>query len=171
MATLRALPLTPEGYAAYGDVISARPDVKPASANLGSAARYNFLAPLENLRPKTAAPNLCVFRCQPLLKAPARTFAVTLLERHPYSTQAFIPMAGVERFLVLVSLGGTAPDLTTLRAFIATGGQGITYRPGVWHHPLVAIDRPSDFTCLIWEDGGAGDCDVVPLATAPVVEV
>ena len=41
--------------------------------------------------------------------------------------------------------------------------RGITYKPGVWHHPLIVLDRPADFACLIWEDGSAGDCQVTSL--------
>ena len=34
---------------------------------------------------------------------------------------------------------------------------------GVWHHPMIALDAPIDFTCLVWEDGSEGDCEVAPL--------
>jgi ureidoglycolate lyase len=167
---MRATPLTTGAYARYGDVIAARDDVKPVGANLGTAERYNGLATLENKRIATAKANLCVFRCQPMVKGPARKFTVRLLERHAHSTQAFVPMQGIERYLVIVCLGGDRPDLATLGAFLATGGQGITYRPGVWHHPLVAMDRPGDFACLVWEDGSAGDCDTVNLPSEVVID-
>ena len=68
-----------------------------------------------------------------------------------------------QRDVVVVALGGDAPDLSTVRAFLAAGTQGEGYRPGVWHHPLVALDTPIDFTCFVWEDGTAEDCDVRPL--------
>ena len=67
------------------------------------------------------------------------------------------------RFRENVEVGGEAPDLSTARAFIASATQGVSYRPGVWHHPMIALDAPIDFTCLVWEDGTDGDCVVSPL--------
>ena len=43
-------------------------------------------------------------------------------------------------------------------AFIGQPGQGINYRPGTWHHPLVVLDEPAQFAMLVWEDGGKEDC-------------
>lgn len=73
-------------------------------------------------------------------------------------------MSGAGRYLVIVCGGGEAPDLGTLQAFVAQPGEGITYRPGVWHHPLVALDREADFACLVHEDGSAGDCELREVA-------
>ncbi len=167
---MRATELTQEAYCAYGGVIAAREDVRPRPANLGSAQRYDALAPLENRRPDATA-NLCVFRCEPQVPPGATRFDVRLLERHALSTQAFIPMSGVQRYLVIVCLGAATPDLATLKAFVATGAQGITYAPGIWHHPLVALDRRADFACLVWESGAAEDCEVVRLAAPVTVEI
>ena len=166
---IKATPLSQEAYEKYGDVISIRSDVKPVSANLGFAKRYNFLSELKNLRPNHAEANLCFFHCDPMVSAPACTFEMKLLENHPKSTQVFIPM-GVERYLVLVCLGGEKPDLSTLRAFLVNGSQGISYRPGVWHHPLVAMDRVSDFACLVFEDGSESDCSVVKLESSVQID-
>lgn len=166
---MQATPLTSVDYSPYGDAIEARADIKPVRANLGFAQRFNFVASLENLRPADAKANLCVFRCEPMVPPGQSAFVMRLLERHEFSTQVFIPMNGVRRYLVIVALGGLAPDLSTLRAFVATGQQGISYKPGVWHHPLVALDAPSDFSCLVWEDGHAGDCEVVKLASAVTI--
>lgn len=166
---IQAAPLSVDAYRAYGDVISARDDIAPRSANMGTAKRFNSVAECLNLRPGKAQPNLCVFHCSPQVSAPQTTFTIKLLEKHPLSTQAFIPMQA-DRFLVVVCLGEEKPDLSTLRAFLAVKSQGITYRPGVWHHPLIAMDRQTDFVCLIWEDGTADDCKVVKLQPSVTVE-
>jgi ureidoglycolate lyase len=156
---LDARPLTPESYAPYGDVLMASPRGEPGKpANMGTARRYNRLAALENLRPGGATPNACVFRCAPRVDWPME---VTLLEKHPASTQLFVPM-NARRYVVIVALGGDAPDLATLAAFVASGAQAVTYRPGVWHHPMVALEGETDFACLVWEDDSEGDCAVVP---------
>ena len=151
--------LTAEAYAPFGDVLSAdRADVPAKPANQGTAARRDHLAELASLRPG-ASLNVCSFRCSPKTLWPME---VALLEKHPLSTQVFIPM-NARRYLVLVALGGDSPDLSTAMAFLASATQGVSYRPGVWHHPMIALDAPIDFTCLVWEDGTDGDCVVAPL--------
>lgn len=159
---LPAKPITQHLYQKYGDVIAPRKDIQPIRANLGTAQRFNHLAPLENLRGDKAKPNVCWFCCQPIKSFP---FAVTLLERHPFSTQLFIPMKGEQRYLVVVCLGEGEPDLKTLQVFAVNNGAGITYRPGVWHHPILALTQPADFFCLVWENGTAQDCEVKTLTT------
>lgn len=169
---MKAQPITAALYQQYGDLImAARPGVTAKSANLGYAERFDFLASLQNFRaadPGTRA-NLSVFRCKPMIPAGTSHFDVNLLERHPQSTQVFLPMHDSGRFLAVVARGGASPDLATLQAFMVEGGRtGITYHPGIWHHPLIVLDRLSDFACLVWENGKMpDDCDVHQLA-APV---
>jgi ureidoglycolate lyase len=152
---VRPEPLTAEAYAPFGDVIAANDRWRPA--NQGTAKKSEHLAELLDLRGAKA--NVSVFRCAPR----ALPHEVSLLEKHPASTQVFVPM-NAARYLVIVALGGDAPDLSTLRAFEASATQGITYRPGVWHHPMVALDRETDFFCLVFEDGSETDCSEHPLA-------
>lgn len=71
-----------------------------------------------------------------------------------------MPMSSDARFLVIVSLGGDKPDLSTLKAFEVTNPQGISYKPGVWHYPMTALDNQVDFSCLVHEDGSSGDCEI-----------
>jgi ureidoglycolate lyase len=154
-------PLTPEGFAPFGDVVSAGLRAG-ASANQGTAVRFDWAARLVNERPD-ARPNLSVFR------SIARTLplSITLLEKHPRSTQAFLPLI-CGRILVIVaptSADGT-PELAGLRAFVALPGQGINYGVGVWHHPIVALDAPAELAMLAWEDGGVEDCVEFPLEGA-----
>jgi ureidoglycolate lyase len=65
------------------------------------------------------------------------------------------------RYIALVALGGERPDLATLAAFVAEGPQGISYAPGVWHHPMLALDVETDFVVFVHEDGTDVDCVVV----------
>jgi len=156
---LKSVPIERATYAPYGDVIAADESLPFTYANMRTAKRFNHLSDVKNLRPESAKLNLCVFRCQPA-RAPLE---VRLLERHRYSTQVFLPMAQTARFLVVVSLGGDTPALETLKAFVVEGARGISYRPGVWHYPMTALDNPLDFSCLIWEDNSEGDCQIVNL--------
>lgn len=154
MRTIELEPLTAKSYARYGNVIAANERWRPANQN--TAKKSEHLAELVDRRGARA--NLSVFRCAPR----SLPHAVTLLEKHPASTQLFVPM-NAERYLVIVALGDDKPDLTTLRAFEASPTQGITYHPGVWHHPMVALERETDFFCLVFEDETAADCVEHPM--------
>jgi ureidoglycolate lyase len=172
MMSLRTEPLTSEGFARYGFVISGdRTDVEGKPANQGTAKRFNWLGAVEDLRPGASRLNLCLFRCSPRLAWPLR---VEILEKHPLTTQVIVPM-NADEYVVLVGerTPGDVPDLSTLRAFVATARQGVAYHPGTWHHPILALDHESDFTSLVWEDEGPGDCTLVtiPEADRPLLEL
>lgn len=158
MRVVSAQPLTAAGFAPFGDVVSAGVGVGNA-ANQGTAVRFDRCATLTSTRPQ-ATPNLAVFRSVKR-SLPLR---ITLLEKHPCSTQTFLPMV-CSRIVVVVAPAGTdgAPDLAGLCAFVGSAGQGVTYGVGVWHHPIVAVDRDADLAMLAWEDGGADDCHEHPL--------
>ena len=163
MKTLIAQPLTPEAYAPFGDVVMAAPHGEPGKpANLGTARRFNDLARLQNLRGERARLNVCHFRSQPQQTFP---FEVRLLEKHPVSSQLFVPM-NAQRYLVIVAPGEDAPDLRRAAAFVANGTQGVSYHPGVWHHPMIALDAQTDFACLVYEDDGEDDCVTAPVPPA-----
>lgn len=162
MNTLPVVPLTVEAFAPFGRVVSAGLTAGIA-ANQGTAVRFDHCAELISTRPP-AQPNLVVFRSTPR----SLPLDVVLLERHACSTQVFIPMV-VSRYLVCVApnLPDGSPDVTRLQAFSCAPGQGIAYAPGVWHHPMVALDAPGEFAMLVWEDGTPVDCEIVKLA-API---
>lgn len=142
--------LTREAFAPFGDVIDI-PDVagrtyyEDALGNLRPAARASLSV---SLKPETSE----------------RPLKVELLERHEFSSQTFMPL-DVGRWLVVVAphakSGG--PDLAGVRAFLANGKQGITYRPNTWHHGLTVLDRPGRFAVFMWRDGSQGDEEFVPV--------
>ena len=171
MHTIRTEPLTAEGFAPYGFVIMGeRGDVVGKPANQGTAKRYNWLGAIQNLRPENARLNLCLFRVSPRKAWP---LTVQIMEKHLLSTQVIVPM-NADRYVVLVARpGGDMPDLATLRAFVATGRQGVAYLPGTWHHPLLALGEETDFGCVVWEDESDADNTIVtlPESERPVVEL
>ncbi len=150
---MRAAPLTPEAFAPFGDVVSAGLR-DGAPANQGTAVRFDRCAALESSRPE-ARPNLAVFRSL----ARSLPIELRLLERHPCSSQTFLPMV-CARFLVCVApaLEDGRPDAGGILAFACGPGQGVSYRRGVWHHPILALDAPAELAMLAWEDGGPLDC-------------
>jgi len=56
--------------------------------------------------------------------------------------------------------GSGPPDLANLRAFVARGDQAVTYGPGTWHAPMVALgERPIEFVVVQYANGVAEeDC-------------
>jgi ureidoglycolate lyase len=147
--------LTAERFARFGDVIAADDARHHFPINGGNTERYHDLARI--VTDPQGAPLISIFRGQPR-KLP---FAVALLERHPLGSQAFMPL-GAQPYLVVVAPAGDAPAPDDLRAFLAQPGQGVNYAPGVWHHPLLALNEISDF--LVIDRGGPdNNCDEITL--------
>ncbi len=142
-------PLTQAAFAPFGDVFEAPEE----------AGRKYYADALGNLRPD-ARPSLSLtFRPA----TPDRPLRSEMLERHEFSSQTFVPL-DVGRWLVVVAphaaQGG--PDMAGLRAFVATGRQGVTYRPNTWHHGLTVLDRPGRFAVFMWL-AGSRDEEFVPV--------
>lgn len=139
-----AQPLTAEAFAAYGEVLS--PPAEPG--------RNYFEKGLANGR-AGAWPSLSVTHSAPLAALPLQ---VSMLERHEFSSQSFMPL-DVSRWLVVVAPSGADGGLDASRAaaFLAGPGQGVTYRMGTWHHGLTVLDRAARFAVFMWRDGTGGD--------------
>jgi len=145
MRTLSATPIDPERYAPFGAVVAAHGGVAPRIANHGAAVAWDALATLIDTRGSAAAIHASLFRCKPLS---GTSLEIRRLERHPRSTQLFVPM-NATRYLVIVAQGGDDPDLSTLAAFVVGATQAITYAPGIWHHPMVALAAETDFVNIV----------------------
>jgi len=154
--------LTRQGFAAFGDVIETE-DARHFPINGGNTERFHDLCRLE---PGTDGHIIAsIFRGQ----ARPLPFTVSMMERHPLGSQAFMPLHG-RSYLVVVAPAGPAPQLTDLMAFLATGKQGVNYAPGVWHHPLLVLGQTSDFLVLD-RAGPGGNCDEVLLDRAGVISL
>jgi len=113
-------------------------------------------------------------------------FDVKILERHPFTSQTFIPLAldrddASTAYLVIVAptlaspedpdiqgssrKGPGLPDLRNLKAFVARGNQAVTYAAGTWHAPMVVLGaRTVDFVVVQFASGVAeDDCQEVEL--------
>ena len=142
-------------------------------ANQGSALKYVDVTNMKDYSEKApsgkqAKAVMNMFVCAPRELLPSENgghgglFPVKILERHPYTTQTFIPMglsksdAKKTRYLVIVAPslepspadvslpvppshisgdrlpGRGLPDLSRVTAFIANGSQAITYGAGTW---------------------------------------
>ena len=138
---IRPQPLTREAFAPFGDVIAC--DGVPVRINNGTTERFHDLA---NIKVDSGGGRalLNIFRGQPFVP-PLR---ILMMERHPLGSQAFMPLSS-EPFLMVVADTDEPPEPQDLWAFISSPisrlGQGINYAPGIWHHPLISLNRVSDF--------------------------
>ena len=122
-------------------------------------------------------PTISMFSCFPrslisISDQDSYLFPVRILERHPYTTQTFIPMGlspedASTRYLVIVAptlpptkdfVKGGPPDLANLQAFVAHGRQAVTYGAATWHAPMVVIgEKRVDFVVVQSTNGVPND--------------
>ncbi|KAB5577567.1 ureidoglycolate hydrolase [Coniochaeta sp. 2T2.1] len=122
---LTAALLMPSAFAPFGSVIeNPRPDLHPASftaasnlphhpvsANQGSAIKYRHVTRMVNLYDQGAPSGrhgeavMNMFVCAARKLDPPGTFPLTILERHPFTTQTFIPLStdSTKTYLVIVA--------------------------------------------------------------------
>jgi ureidoglycolate lyase len=152
--SLSLRPLTARDFAPYGEVLELA-EGPAISINSGTTARRDLPSGLD-LTGHRGAPLLATFRAQ----AQALDGPWTMLERHLWGSQTFVPLqAG--RWVVLVAGGGTQPDEGSLAAFSASAVQGVTLHAGTWHHPLIALD--AGLFLVVERKGAEVDCEVVRL--------
>ena len=163
--TLKAVPLTAEAFAPFGDVIQMA-GTTPRMINEGTCERFDDLAPVDVLA-NSGRPLISIFKAAPR----PLPFEVRVLERHPLSSQAFYPLDGVPFLVVVAEDGDTdTPWSRRIRAFLAAGNQGVSYRRNTWHHALLAIGQTSHF--LVVDRGGPGkNCDEVVVDPTILVTV
>lgn len=163
MRQLVVEPLDAAGFAPFGQVM-AFDAARARSVNDGWAHRADLAVNFDD-GGMQCAPRLAMFRArhQPL---PA---AIGFLERHPASSQAFMPLAPLGFLVVVAPAADGRPDLAAARAFLGVAGQGVNYRRDTWHAPITATQADTDFLMLIWERGTPDDCIVERLATPLIV--
>ena len=147
--------LSSESFAVFGDVIEVNDRVRHFTINDGFTERYHDLAKVD-VSNQNGTTLINIFRSTPL----EQPIAIRKMERHPLSSQAFMPM-GKHPFLVVVAPAGNF-DESAIKVFLAESGQGVNYHPGTWHHFCLALNDVSDF--LVVDRGGEGEnCDVSTL--------
>ena len=139
MTVIRTEPLTAAAFAAFGDVLDTTGD-PDRIINQGFCGRYHDRAQLD-FGPDGRA-GISVFQAQP------RTlpYTLTLLERHPEGSQAFLPMSQHEWLVIVASDQDGTP--TGIRAFLAAPGQGVNLHRGTWHGVLTPLHPPGLFAVI-----------------------
>jgi ureidoglycolate lyase len=139
-------PLSTEAFRPYGEVLdtSGRPT---GVANGGAAEVHRDVAAIDV---NAHGGRVCVSVVR--VRACLLPLRIEVMERHPLGSQAISPL-GDASMLVVVAPEGPL-DSTKIVAFQASARQGINYRRNVWHHPLIALNRDSDFVVIDRAGGG-----------------
>jgi ureidoglycolate lyase len=142
---LNATPLDADSFAPFGEVIEAEGRTW-RWINEGTTRRFDDLARVD-VTEAQGRPLISIFKANPQ----AVPFRVRSLERHPMSSQCFVPLDG-RPFLVIVAEQGAQPIENRIRAFLSSGHQGVNYRRNTWHHSLIALNETTSF--LVIDRGG-----------------
>ena len=149
--TLIPQPLTSERFADFGDVIETVID-RTAAMNVARFERFDDLCSVDMSDNGRVA--ISIARCRTVTSLPYR---VDMVERHPLGSQAFVPLTPC-RMIVVVAPPEEAVEARDLCAFVTNGRQGINYRRGTWHMPLIAFDAGQEFL-IIDRATDAANCD------------
>ena len=96
------------------------------------------------------------------------TIAIAALERHPHSTQSFVPIRAGRWIVVLApTLPDGLPDTANVRAFLAGPNDAICIHQNVWHAGLTVLDGPAEFAMMMWR-ATAGDDGIVHTLDTPL---
>lgn len=163
--SLRVMPVTQAGFEPFGWLVETGDSGR--AANNGTARRHDIHAhPAADVLPGSRFVT-SIFEAKQ--QQPAS--AITMLERHVNSLQLIMPLDGAGHIVVVSQAApdGT-PDLSTLAAFAFSASQGMIYRRGLWHHPIMAVGADARFLVQSWQNGTPADCEIVaiaPMALAP----
>ncbi len=161
--TLKALPLTRKRFAPYGEVIESSRSNSEAM-NEARFERFDNLANVDLVKNSKVA--VSIARCRTPTSLPLR---LDIIERHPLGSQAFVPLSPC-KMVVVVAPPGESVDASDLRAFVSNGRQGINYRRGTWHMPLIAFEAGQEYL-IIDRGGDEPNCDLHALDDAVMLEV
>jgi len=162
---IKALPLTRERFAAYGDVLESSL-LEKQGMNSARFERFFNLAAIDVDGEGDGHPAISIARCRVATALPCR---VDMLERHPLGSQAFMPLSRFP-FVVAVAPFGEEVDEGQVEVFVTNGRQGINYHRGVWHMPMIGLEEGNEF--LIVDRSGQGEnCDEHYLAEPLLLEI
>ena len=144
---IKPIEITRKNFAAYGDLISSD-NIKPININAGYAKRFDNLANINTSKDEGKT-------IVSIFSALKRTFPmkIDMMEKHPLSSQAFIPMKETT-FLCFVAPPGEYPEISKIQSFVIPPKTGINYKPGIWHFPLISTE---DINFLVIDRMGKGE--------------
>ncbi len=144
---IKPIKITRDNFAKYGDLISSN-GINPMDINAGYAKRFDNLANI-NTTKNEGKTIISIF------SALRRTFPmkIDMMEKHPLGSQTFMPMKETT-FICFVAPEGQFPEVDKIQSFIIPPKNGINYKPGIWHFPLISTED-TDF--LVIDRKGSGE--------------
>jgi ureidoglycolate lyase len=171
-----AEPLTPESFAAFGDVLAPvgkrldnRDLLSLGYARMSDPVSEDRLDDFDVLDYWGAIASITR---EPMrlgyLRTKRRPFAFSWFERHLKGTQTFIPLGGQASIFAVAPPSALAdpkalPELAQVRAFRLDGAAGVNIRPGVWHWTPFPVGETADFIILVRENVAEDDLHFVDL--------
>jgi ureidoglycolate lyase len=144
---IRAEPLTREAFLPYGDVLETD-GIKPELINFGNTRKYGRLTEISIADNQPC--QLSIYRS----RAIELPFRIRVMESHPLGSQAFYPLHQ-RPFPVVVAASESNPGPADISVFLTNGRQGVSLRPGVWHHYQLTLDQDSEY--MVVDRAGSGD--------------
>ena len=135
---LTVQPLTRAAFAPFGQVLDPGDWTNHYPINAGACERYHDLATAE-VAGTDARVIMSIFRGKPY----AFPLTLAMMERHPYGSQAFMPLSPRPFLVVVAHDADGAPGEP--QAFVTAAGQGVNYPRNLWHAVLTPIGAPQDF--------------------------
>jgi len=135
---LKPRSLSQGSFAPFGRVIE-KNGANTFPINNATTIRYDDLARAEVGDGEAV---ISLFEGQPF----SLPIEILMMERHPLGTQAFFPLQELP-WLVVVAVDENGQPGEP-QAFLARGDQGVQYGRDVWHHPLLALKRVSNFVVV-----------------------
>ena len=79
---------------------------------------------------------------------------IRMMENHPLGSQFFMPLDPFDYVVAVAEAKSTVIPEDVL-VFSCSHKQGVNFKPGVWHHPLLVLAEQQDF--LVIDRAGAGE--------------
>ncbi|MCK0151599.1 ureidoglycolate lyase [Marivita sp. S6314] len=133
--TLKAVPITQDAIAGLAELIEARGEADKL-INQDQCGRFHNRATLDVVDGEVG---ISVFKSASF----SMPFKMEMMERHPFGSQAFLPMQEGEYLVVLAEDKDGKPHAP--RAYIAGAGQGVNIGRNVWHGVLCPLSDPGLF--------------------------
>ncbi|RCL03675.1 MAG: ureidoglycolate lyase [Candidatus Tokpelaia sp. JSC161] len=135
-----ASPIEANRFISFGKVIKADP-AHMQYINNGRTKRYHDLAPITTYGTNPSV-LFNIFRGRPF----SFPMNIRMVERHPYSSQTFFPIDNISFLVVVAQDNNGIPQKP--QAFFTHVGEGVHYHANVWHHPLLVLEKTSDFIVI-----------------------
>lgn len=161
--TIKAQPLTQSAFSLFGDVIEVA-GADHHHINAGSIQRFHQLATVELGEDPAARAIISIAKSNSSASLPHR---LTVMERHPLGSQAFIPLNETRTVIAVAPAGDNIP-IENIKAFVTNGRQGFNYHRGVWHMPLISLQQGQELL-IVDRQGPGNNCEERYFTKAEIV--